>query len=165
MGSEMCIRDREDLNEAIEKEEAEAEADLLITNEFKPPPFLDKEYFIGRSGLLNRFFTWYKLVRVVARLLQIVNIWLRGVEATRAAKKAEAKATEAKKNDVNKNKKEKKMNKKPTRKSQRHEARVTELDLEEIAQAELFLFRLAQGLVWDKAVSYTHLTLPTIYSV
>ena len=44
------------------------------------------------------------------------------------------------------------MNKKPTRKSQRHEARVTELDLEEIAQAELFLFRLAQGLVWDKEI-------------
>ena len=146
------LETEEELDEAIDKEEARAEEDAKISaSQGIPPPFLDREYFLGTSGLLRRFPTWNKLVRVIARILHFNDLLMRGVEATRRAKKLEEKRrATGKKIPINPVR--------PSRRSPRNLANGRPgqlprmLEMEDITRSELFLFRLAQALEWSKEI-------------
>ena len=87
------ISTEEELDKAIDEEEQQAQEDALLPTSAvaSPPPFMDRDYFVGPSGLLHRFDNWNFLVRVMGRVLRFVDVVLRSIEATRSAKNLEDK--------------------------------------------------------------------------
>ena len=146
------ISTEEELDQAIEEEEQQAQEDALLPPSAvaSPPPFMDKDYFVGPSGLLSRFNNWNLLVRVMGRVLRFVDVVLRSIEATRSAKNLEDK--------MNMDTKKKVGRVRPTRRSRRTTEHgipgtlPSPLDPEDITRSELFLFRLAQALGWSQEI-------------